>query len=273
MNNNNHTTHTPYIMGVLNLTPDSFSDGGKYQNIDSALTHIEQMITAGADIIDIGGQSSRPGATPLSEAEELDRICPVLEKIQSTFGDVKISIDTFEYKVMQAVMKFKPWMINDIYGFNTLEKRQLAKKHGVRICIMHMQNSPKTMQNAPQYKAIVNEVSHFLQSRITTCEQAGIDRAHIFIDPGFGFGKTLEHNISLLKALPHFASLTPNLLVGLSRKTMIGELTHRQVDDRLYGSIAAATIAHLYGAQIIRVHDVLATKDALSISTAIRNTR
>ena len=259
-------------MGVLNLTPDSFSDGGKYQDIDSALLHTEQMIAAGADIIDIGGQSSRPGATPISVSEELDRICPILEKIQSTFGGIKISVDTFEYKVMQAVMEYKPWMINDIYGFDTPEKRQLAKNHAVRICIMHMQNTPQNMQNTPQYDDIVNEVSLFLTSRMEACEKIGIQRSHIFIDPGFGFGKTLEHNIRLLKALPYFTSITPNLLVGLSRKTMIGELTHRQVDDRLYGSIAAATIAHLYGAQIIRTHDVLATKDALSISTAIRNT-
>lgn len=266
----NKETTPPLIMGVLNITPDSFSDGGRYVEASQALNQVESMLNAGADIIDIGGQSSRPGAIPVTAEMELERIIPIIESMRKQFGDVKISVDTYRYDVMRVVLKYNNiWMLNDISAFDSIEKRALAQTHNVNICLMHMQNNPETMQNNPTYPDVVSDVYSFLADRIQTCTNDGIDLSRIFIDPGFGFGKTLTHNIALLKSLSKLTTLTPQLLVGLSRKAMIGTLTGKSVDQRQYGSVAAATIAHLHGARVLRVHDVAATKDALAISYAL----
>ncbi|MBI1891834.1 MAG: dihydropteroate synthase [Burkholderiales bacterium] len=259
----------PLVMGVLNVTPDSFSDGGQFASLDAALSHAEQMISDGVDIIDIGGESSRPGAPPLSLDEELKRVMPVLYALRDC--GKPISVDTYKSEVMHEVLAAGTDMINDIRGFRAPEALRAVKDGDCALCIMHMQSDPQTMQVNPQYEDVVAEVRDFLQERVRNLTEGGVDRQRICIDPGFGFGKTLAHNLGLLKNLDRIqAALDLPLLAGLSRKSMIGALTGRQVEDRLAGSIAAALAAAERGARILRVHDVAATVDALRVWQAAR---
>lgn len=247
-------------MGIVNVTPDSFSDGGRSSL--QALDHARRLIDEGADILDIGGESTRPGAQAVSEQEELERILPVLEGLQGC--GVPISVDTMKPAVMRAVLAAGAAMINDVRALQTPGALDAVRDSDCAICLMHMQGEPRRMQDAPQYRDVVAEVYDFLVVRIAACEVAGIARARLCIDPGFGFGKTLEHNLALLRGLPRLAELAP-VLVGVSRKRMIGEMTGRAVEDRLAGSVAAALRAVENGAAIVRVHDVAATVDALKI--------
>lgn len=263
------SVNTPQIMGVINITPDSFSDGGKYNNKEQALKQIHHMLASGADIIDIGGQSTRPGANKVNVDEELNRIVPILELIQAEFGDIKISIDTFEEKVMAEVLSYNIYMINNVYAFKNISNNEILIKIAqkkTKICLMHMQNEPYNMQENPIYADVVAEVYQFLQNQIKYCEAHGIDKTNIFIDPGFGFGKKLEHNLVLLNNLYKFNTLGCGLLVGMSRKGMLGQMANRAViADRIYAHVAAITIALLQGVDIIRTHDIAPIKDACEV--------
>lgn len=257
-------------MGVLNLTPDSFSDGGLFVNKDSALKHATQMINDGARIIDIGGESTRPGAIEVSVDEECQRVIPVIQAIRE-ISDIPVSIDTSKPEVMQQAITAGASMINDVNALRAEGAVELAAKFNVPVCIMHMQGLPRTMQHTPSYKNVVQEVKDFLKQRIDVCVNAGIKRENIVIDPGFGFGKTPEHNLSLFKHLDKFADLDCPLLVGVSRKSMIGHvLENAPADERLYGSIALATLAAWMNANILRVHDVKATADGLKLCQAVK---
>jgi dihydropteroate synthase len=256
-------------MGVLNVTPDSFSDGGLYSTPDKALRRARALVAAGADIIDIGGESTRPGAPPVKVQEELDRVLPVVEQVARELP-VPVSIDTSKPEVMQAALRAGAGMINDIRALQTPGALTIAADSQAVVCLMHMQGTPTTMQVAPHYDDVVAEVKAFLAERIQACEAAGIRRDRILIDPGFGFGKTLEHNLLLLKRLGEFRTLGAVLLVGLSRKATIGRLLGDvPPDERLYGSLAAAVIAAWQGAHILRVHDVRETAQALQICAAV----
>jgi dihydropteroate synthase len=256
-------------MGILNLTPDSFSDGGRFLGRDAALRHAEQMVADGAAIIDIGGESTRPGAQPVSEEQELARVVPVIEALAGTIP-VPISVDTFKAEVMTAAVEAGAGMLNDINALRAPGALQAAAQTGVPICLMHMQGEPRTMQSSPRYTDVVKEVGAFLSERLEVCVEAGICREKILLDPGFGFGKTLEHNLSLLKNLHLLQTLGAPLLVGISRKSMIGAiLDDAPVNERLIGSVAAAILAVEQGAAIIRAHDVKATVDALRVLSAV----
>ncbi len=263
----------PRVMGILNVTPDSFSDGGRYTQLDAALYQAEQMCLQGASILDIGGESTRPGAAVVSVNEELDRVIPVIEKLKDI--DIPISIDTSKPEVMREAVAAGADLINDVTALSAEHAIKTAADLNVPVCLMHMQGQPENMQQAPAYQDVVADVAAYLQARVAACEQAGIDRQRILIDPGFGFGKTTEHNLLLLKHLPSLGQIGLPLLVGLSRKTSIGAILSDQpdqpaaVDQRLFGSIAAATIAAYLGASILRVHDVAATVDALKIVSAL----
>jgi dihydropteroate synthase len=263
----------PVIMGILNTTPDSFSDGGHcYQggrfSLDLALARARKMLDDGAAIIDIGGESTRPGAQPVSEQEELDRVVPVVEHLARESGAL-ISVDTSTPKVMSEAARVGAGMINDIRALTREGAIATAIATGLPICLMHMQGEPETMQVAPQYLDPVAEVIAFLQQRIALTTAAGLSPERILLDPGFGFGKNLNHNLTLLRRLPEIAALGYPILVGLSRKSMLGTLLKREVDDRLPGSLALALLAAQAGASIIRVHDVAATADALSVLAAV----
>jgi dihydropteroate synthase len=259
---------TPQVMGILNVTPDSFSDGGQFSRIDAALKQVEQMISDGAAIIDIGGESTRPGAKDVTEQDELDRVIPVLNAIKKRFN-VIISIDTSKAKVMSEAIIHGAGIINDVRALqNEGCLKAVAQSQDVAICLMHMQGLPRTMQNSPQYDDLILEITTFFQQRISTCEQAGISASRLILDPGFGFGKSLEQNYSLLANMAKFHSLNLPLLAGLSRKSLIGNLLNREVNDRLAGSLATAIIAVQQGAKIIRVHDVKETVDALKVLQA-----
>ncbi len=258
----------PVVMGILNTTPDSFSDGGLFDNVDSALRQAEKMYSAGAAIIDIGGESTRPGAKSVSIAEELDRVIPVIEKI-SREVDVIISIDTSKAAVMTAAASAGAGMINDVLALRAEGALQAAQQTGLPVCLMHMQGQPRTMQSAPEYTDVVAEVKNFLAQRVEACLQQGFSRAQLLIDPGFGFGKTLAHNIRLFKQLDSFTLMDLPVLVGASRKSMVGQITAKNVEQRLAGSIALATLAAVKGAAIIRAHDVSETADALKIAAAL----
>jgi len=259
----------PLLMGVLNVTPDSFSDGGLYGALDKALQRAREMVAEGADIIDIGGESTRPGAPAVSVQEELDRVLPVVEAVTRELPTV-VSIDTSKPEVMQAALRAGAGMINDVRALQAPGALAIAAAGQASVCLMHMQGKPATMQVEPHYEAVVAEVKAFLAGRISACEAAGIHRDRILIDPGFGFGKTLEHNLLLLKHLGQFRQLGAALLVGLSRKSMIGKLLNNAPPgERLYGSLAAAVIAAWQGAQILRVHDVGATAQALQVCAAV----
>ncbi len=260
-------------MGILNLTPDSFSDGGLFINTDSAINHVKQMINDGAQIIDVGGESTRPGATEVSVDEECQRVIPLIKSIRG-ISDIPISIDTSKTEVMQQAISAGASMINDVNALQEEGAVELAAKLNVPVCIMHMQGKPRTMQHTPEYKDVVQEVKDFLKDRVDACVKAGIKRRSIIIDPGFGFGKTLEHNLTLFKHLADFKKLSVPLLVGVSRKSMIGTiLNNAPADERLHGSVALATLAAWMDTNILRVHDVKATADALKLCMAVKNTK
>lgn len=255
---------TPRVMGILNVTPDSFSDGGKFNTVEGACERALLMVQSGADLIDVGGESTRPGAPAVSEQEELDRVIPVIEALRKQ-TDVIISVDTSKPAVMSAAVAAGAGLINDVRALQLEGAMEAAAACKVPVCLMHMQGEPDSMQSSPHYSNVVEEVKAFLTQRVKACHDAGIDENQILLDPGFGFGKTIDHNFSLLRNLPALAALGFPLLVGMSRKSMIGELLAREVDQRLAGSIALASIAAQSGAEIIRVHDVQETADALAI--------
>jgi dihydropteroate synthase len=257
----------PLIMGILNITPDSFSDGGQFQSLESALSRAEQMIDAGVDIIDIGAESTRPGAVPLSLDEELRRILPVVFALRDC--GKPISIDTYKPQVMAETLAAGADMVNDINGFRHPDALTTIKSSDCGLCIMHMRNDPQTMQHDPRYQDVVAEVAAFLQDRLEACAKAGIAADRLCVDPGFGFGKTLDNNLALLKAIPQLNNvLNTPVLAGLSRKSMIGLLTGKPVERRLAGSLGAAIAAAKNGAAILRVHDVAETIDALAVFRA-----
>ena len=257
----------PLIMGVVNVTPDSFSDGGHYLRLDAAVDHARRLIDEGADLLDIGGESTRPGAAAVSLDEERRRVLPVLQALVS--AGVPLSVDTQKPELMREAVAAGAAMINDVNGFEAADALAAVSAGNSAICIMHKQGSPQTMQQAPRYGDVVFEVNGYLQTRIAAAEAAGIARQRIVIDPGFGFGKTLEHNLGLLRDLERVAAGGVPVLAGLSRKSMIGALTGREVGDRIFGSVAAALIAAQRGAAILRVHDVAATRDALAVWKAV----
>lgn len=259
----------PQVMGILNVTPDSFSDGGLYNSLDSALAHAERMMSAGATFIDIGGESTRPGADPVSTEQELNRVCPVVEAIRKNL-DVVISVDTSTPEVMRETARLGAGMINDVRGLQRDGAVKAAADTGLPVCIMHMQGQPKTMQTAPSYNDPVQDVLNFLKERIAIVEEAGIPRRRLILDPGFGFGKSLAHNLTLLVSLRHFLDQKLPVLIGVSRKSMLGEITGRGVDERCAAGIAAATLAAWQGAHIFRVHDVAETVDALKVVAALK---
>ncbi|HPB75990.1 MAG TPA: dihydropteroate synthase [Chromatiaceae bacterium] len=255
-------------MGVINVTPDSFSDGGRHATLDAALRCGERLAAEGADILDIGGESTRPGAAEVSVAEEIDRVVPVLAALASRL-DLPLSVDTSKPEVMRAAVAAGAGLINDIYALRRPGALAAAAELAVPVCLMHMRGTPETMQREPRYSDPVAEVRAFLEERLADCAAAGIPHQRLLLDPGFGFGKTLEHNLALLAGLPALTALGLPLLVGLSRKSMIGALTGREVDGRLAGSLAAAVLAVERGARVIRVHDVAATRDALRVAWAV----
>jgi dihydropteroate synthase len=252
-------------MGVLNVTPDSFSDGGRYAGLEAAIAHARRMIEEGADILDVGGESTRPGAAPVAERDELRRVIPVIERMK----DVPVSVDTRHPRVMREALAAGASMINDIEALQAPEALEAVAESDCAVCLMHMQGDPATMQKQPQYRDVVSEVKEFLSRRIAEAEKAGIGRDRIVVDPGFGFGKTLAHNLELLRRLGEFAALGVPVLAGLSRKSMLGALTGRGPQDRLAASIAAALLAAERGATILRVHDVKETRDALAVRQAL----
>lgn len=256
--------YRPLVMGILNVTPDSFSDGGKFRNLDLALDHAQLMIEAGVDIIDIGGESTRPGSKPLSLQEELDRVMPAVYALRDS--GVAISVDTYKPEVMREVIAAGADMINDIKGFQSRESVSAVADSNVGLCIMHMQKTPETMQTAPEYEDVVSDVHAFFRERLQEFESSGIERARISLDPGFGFGKSLQHNVDLFKKMPYFSDeFGLPLLIGISRKSMIGGLTGKSTDQRLAGSLAGALAGVQLGAAIVRVHDVPETIDALKV--------
>jgi dihydropteroate synthase len=260
---------SPQIMGVLNITPDSFSDGGSFTQIESAVQHALKMAEQGATIIDIGGESTRPNALPVSTHEEILRVVPVIEGIRLK-SDIAISIDTSKADVMKAAIEAGADFINDVYALQRPGSLDMAASLGVPVCLMHMQADPTTMQDQPYYLNVVEELNDFFAQRIAACEQVGIAKGKIILDPGFGFGKTLQHNLTLLAKLKEFESHGCPILAGLSRKSMFGQLLDKKVDERLIGSVSAALLAVANGASIVRVHDVAETADALKVYMAVQ---
>ena len=259
----------PRVMGILNVTPDSFSDGGRFLSAEAAVTRAMAMQQAGAAIIDVGGESTRPGAAPVSEEEELARVLPVIESLSASL-EVPVSVDTMKPRVMTAAVAAGASLINDVNALQAPGAMDAAAASGAAVCLMHMQGRPRTMQQRPVYADVVSDVRTFLAERVRDAMAAGIPRDRIVVDPGFGFGKTLAHNLRLLESLDRFVALGVPVLAGISRKSMIGTLLgDRPADDRLHGSVAAAVIAAMKGARILRVHDVAATVDALKVVTAV----
>jgi len=259
----------PKVMGIVNVTPDSFSDGGRYASSAAAIEHAQQLIADGADLLDIGGESTRPGAAEVSEQEELDRVLPVIEGLHDIA--VPISIDTWKPAVMRAALKAGASLVNDVNALQAKDALQAVADSDAAVCLMHKQGTPQTMQQQPRYADVVAEVCGFLRERIAAAETAGIARARIVIDPGFGFGKALTHNLDLLRHLEALRALGVPVLAGLSRKSMLGALTGRAVDDRVAASVAAALLAVQRGAAIVRVHDVRETVDALKVLMAVNS--
>jgi dihydropteroate synthase len=252
------------LMGILNVTPDSFSDGGKFSVLDSALKQVDLMIENGVDIIDIGGESTRPGAIDVNETEEILRVIPLLKAIKSRF-DINVSIDTSKAAVMSEAINYGANMINDVRALQNEGCLDVIAQSDISVCLMHMQGMPRSMQTNPQYKDIIKDIISFFITRIKSCEQKNIKTERIILDPGFGFGKTLEHNYQMLAQLSLFKSLNLPILVGTSRKSMLGDLLNREIDQRLAGSLTSAIVAVQNGASIIRVHDVAETRDALKV--------
>ncbi len=257
----------PLIMGVVNVTPDSFSDGGLFADSAQAIAHARRLIDEGADILDIGGESTRPGSAPVPVAEERRRILPVLESLSDC--GVPVAVDTRKPQLMREALAAGASMINDTNALGAAGALEAVAASDAAVCLMHMRGDPHTMQDAPAYDDVVREVRDFLRGRVAAAENAGIARARIVVDPGFGFGKTLEHNLALLRGLSVFAGLGGALLAGLSRKSMLGRLTGRDVGERVHASVAAALAAVKNGAHIVRVHDVAATRDALAVWNAV----
>jgi dihydropteroate synthase len=257
----------PLIMGIVNVTPDSFSDGGQFYTSARAIQHARLLVEQGADLLDIGGESTRPGAQAVGIEEELERVLPVLEGLSDC--GVPLSVDTLKPEIMRAAIRTGVDMINDVNALRTEGALQAVADSSAAVCLMHMQGEPRTMQHSPLYQDVVAEVKTFLAERIAAAEQAGIRRERMVIDPGFGFGKTLEHNLDMLRQLESFASLGVPLLAGLSRKSMLGLLTGLPVEERMVPSVAAAVISAMKGAKILRVHDVKETRQALQIVSAM----
>lgn len=256
------------VMGILNVTPDSFSDGGRFTSLNSALRQARQMTLDGAAIIDIGGESTRPGADPVSEQQELDRVIPVIEAIRREL-DVLISVDTSTAAVIREATLAGAHLVNDVRALQREGALQAAADSGLPVCLMHMQGDPQTMQDNPEYRDVVQDVKQFLEQRVEVCEKAGISRERILLDPGFGFGKTTEHNYQLLNRMEQLHDLELPLLIGLSRKRMIGAATGCEIaEQRVCGSVAGAVISAIKGAKILRVHDVKETFEALAVANA-----
>jgi dihydropteroate synthase len=258
----------PVVMGILNVTPDSFSDGNRYANVDAALERAARIAAEGAAIIDVGGESTRPGAAAVEEAVEIARVVPVIEGIAAA-SDIAISIDTSKPKVMAAAVAAGACIVNDVYALRAPGARSWAAALDVGVCLMHMQGEPRTMQDSPHYDDVAAEVCEFLARERAACIDAGIAREAIALDPGIGFGKGLAHNLTLLKELSRFAALGAPLLVGVSRKSFIGRVLGRSVDERLYGGLGLAAVAVMKGARIVRTHDVAATCDAIGMVSAV----
>ena len=254
----------PLVMGILNVTPDSFSDGGRFTDIDRALRQAGRMCAEGADILDVGGESTRPGADAVSLDEEMARVLPVVERIRAEF-DIPVSVDTSKPGLMRAAISAGAGMINDVNALGAPGAVEVLAQTDVPVCLMHMQGEPRTMQAAPQYDDVLADIISYLRRRVAACEQGGIVRDRILLDPGFGFGKTLQHNLVLLRELRAFEEIGLPLLVGISRKSMLGAVTGRGLDQRLAASVAAAVMAVERGARIVRVHDVAETVDALKV--------
>jgi dihydropteroate synthase len=262
----------PAVMGILNVTPDSFSDGGQFDRRDAAMRHAEAMAGEGAALIDIGGESTRPGATGVGQQEELDRVIPVIEAVRSVTA-TPVSIDTSKPEVMREAVAAGAVMINDVCALREQGALEAAASLQVPVCLMHMQGKPRSMQESPSYDDVVTDVAAFLEGRVQACLDAGIHESLIVVDPGFGFGKTREHNVGLLANLRQCRVRGRPLLAGISRKSILGDLTGRAVDGRMPASVAAAVIAVLNGADIIRAHDVGPTVDALKVVQAVMGTR
>ena len=258
----------PLVMGVVNITPDSFSDGGMFADTAQAIAHAQRLIGEGADILDLGGESTRPGAAPVSLEVERRRVLPVLEAVAS--GGVPVAVDTRKPELMREAIAAGAAMINDVTALSGPGALAAVARAPVAVCLMHMQGDPATMQANPDYRDVVREVRDFLVQRVAVAEAAGIARNRIVVDPGFGFGKTVEHNLALLRSLREFTSLGGALLAGLSRKAMLGRLTGREPLERVHASVAAALLAIQNGAHIVRVHDVAATRDALAVWQAVK---
>jgi dihydropteroate synthase len=264
-----HHFQRPVIMGILNVTPDSFSDGGAYVCHEQALTRVEQMLKEGADIIDVGGESTRPGAADVALAEELQRTIGIIKAIKQRFGCL-VSIDTNKAEVMQQAVEAGADIINDVCALTNPGTIEVAAKSGLPVCIMHMQGKPRSMQANPQYQDVVREVITYLKQRVESCVAAGIAESNIIVDPGFGFGKTLDHNFQLLAQLSEFKQLGLPILAGVSRKSMFGKLLGKSTDDLVAASITGAVLAAQQGAHIFRVHDVQETADALKVYSKVQ---
>ncbi|MCX7556841.1 dihydropteroate synthase [Xanthomonadaceae bacterium JHOS43] len=259
----------PRILGVVNVTPDSFSDGGAHDDVDAAVAHGLQLVSEGADALDVGGESTRPGAAEVPVELEIARVVPVIERLVRE-TTVPIAIDSSKPDVMRAAIAAGAGIINDVFALRRDGALEAARDLGVPVILMHMQGEPRSMQEAPQYDDVMGEVRRFLADRLFACELAGIPKSRLVVDPGFGFGKTLEHNLLLLAGLERFADLGVPLLAGMSRKRMIGELTGRGIRERAVGSVAAHLIAAQRGAMLLRVHDVAPMRDALRVWDAVR---
>jgi dihydropteroate synthase len=262
--------YSPLIMGILNVTPDSFYDGGQYSHLDAAYDHAQAMIAAGADILDIGGESSRPGAVTVSVEEELDRVMPLVERIRAA-DPIALSIDTYKPQVMQAAIAAGAACINDIYALQMPGAIEAVANTDTAICLMHMQGMPQTMQDAPQYaQDVVTDIDAFFEQRISACVAAGIERSRLIIDPGFGFGKTVQHNLQMVQRIAQFQHHALPILLGVSRKSTIGKILDQPPEGRMAGGLALAIYAMLVGVSIIRTHDVLETKQSFKILQEMR---
>ena len=261
-----------HVMGILNVTPDSFSDGGQFNNVDAAVLRAKQMVADGATFVDVGGESTRPGAAPVSTQQELDRVCPVVEAIAREL-DVVVSVDTSNPVVMAETVKVGAGLINDVRALQRDGAPEVVAEAGVPVCLMHIQGEPDTMQDSPFYRNVRREVSSFLTERVRVAEAAGVLPENIILDPGFGFGKAVEHNVQLLAGMEQMHMLGHPLLIGISRKSMLGAITGRDVNERLSASLAAATISAMKGASILRVHDVRETVDAVKVVTAVKEAK